>query len=805
MSLLERFTQPAESQIPTVSHMGDIPAGQPTCTITIDGQEVTAVPGEAILRAAQRAGFNIPTLCDDEKLAPAAACRMCLVNVEGFDRPLPSCHLAVEPGMKVTAISDDLFKLRRQNLEYILSDHNAYCMPPCQVGCPTHIDIPGYLELMAKGQHVEAARLVKEVLPFPYALGLVCPRPCQEVCRRGLVEEEIAICQCHGYTGEMVMEMDQAPTPFPQAAATGKRVAVVGAGPAGLTAAYYSALKGHAVTVFDMMPKQGGMLRWGIPEYRLPKVKLDKELNSVWQLRDTEFRGGMMLGRDFTIDDLFAQGYDAVFLGIGAWRSNELRIPGEDLPGVIEAIKYLNQNASGDPVPVGAGSRVVVIGGGFTTFDCARTSRRLGAEVTVVYRRSRKEMGAHYSEVDDAEHEGIRLEFFAAPMRIVEKDGRVGGVEFQRMALGEPDASGRRRPVPIEGSNFVIECDTVIPAIGQVPNLDWYDRSPGLRKSRRETIVTSGALMSDRPGVFSGGDCQMGAVTVIQSVAQGKLAAKAIDRYLAGDDMAMVAEEITEEEKVPELIDIVPYKPEEPQVRMPFLPFAQRVRSFELIEGGYDKAAAEKEAARCLQCVCPDAGRCHLQRLSLEHGLTDNRFHRGEPVDYHDYEYDFSHDFILRDLNKCINCTQCVRICRDVIGANCYGLMGAGYDSIVTTPWNVSLQYTDCVSCGACAETCPTGALMMRERDLQTYELDVVRCIYCGDCVEVCPHGALGETPNFELSVYQRFGTTILAKEELAAARNWKPSEHIPANGDGHRSPVRPPEVRPPAPPRWGA
>ena len=805
MSLLERYTQPAESQIPTVSHHGEIPSGQPVCQITIDGQEVTAVVGESILRAAQRAGFNVPTLCDDEKLAPAAACRMCLVEIEGYDRPLPSCHLPAEAGMKVTATSDGLFGLRRQNLEYILSDHNAYCMPPCQVGCPTHIDIPGYLELMTKGQHVEAARLVKEVLPFPYALGLVCPAPCQEVCRRGLVEEEIAIRQCHGYGGELSLEMDVAPTPFPQEVATGKKVAVIGAGPAGLTCAYYAALKGHAVTVFDMMEKQGGMLRYGIPEYRLPKVKLDKELNSVWQLRDTEFRGGLKLGRDFTIDDLFARGYDAIFLGIGAWTSNELRIPGEDLPGVIEAINYLRQNASGDPVPVGQGNKVVVLGGGFTTFDCARTSRRLGAEVTVVYRRGRKEMGAHYTEVDDAEHEGIRLEFFAAPVRIVERNGRVGGVEFQRMALGEADASGRRRPVPVAGSEFVIECDTVIPAIGQSPVLDWIETTPGIRKTRRETVVASGALMTDRPGVFAGGDAQMGPVTVIQCVAQGKLAAKAIDRYLAGDDMAVVAEELRAEEEVPELIDIVPYKPEEPQVRMPFLPFADRVKSFELIEKGYDKAAAEKEAARCLQCVCPDAGRCHLQRLSLEHGLTENKFHRGEPVEYHDYEYDFSHDFILRDLNKCINCTQCVRICRDVIGANCYGLMGGGYDSIVTTPWNVSLSYTDCVSCGACAETCPTGALMMRERDLQTYELDVVRCIYCGDCVEVCPHGALGETPNFELSTYRRFGVTVLAKEELAAARNWKPSEHIPLGVDTNRGDVRPPEIRPPGPPRWNA
>src|SRR3979490_1349796 len=228
-------------------------------------------------------------------------------------------------------------------------------------------------------------------------------------------------------------------------------------------------------------------------------------------------------------------------MGSGAWSSNELRIPGEDLPGVIEAINYLGQNAKGDPVPWGQGSRVVVMAGGFTTFDCARTSRRVGAEVTVVYRRSRKEMGAHYSEVDDAEHEGIKLEFYAAPVKIVEKNGGVGGAEFQRMALGEPDASGRRRPVPVEGANFTIECDTVIPAIGQLPVLDWIEKDTGVRKSKRETIVTNGPLMTDRPGVFAGGDAQMGTRTVIECVAQGKLAAKAIDRFLAGDDMARVA------------------------------------------------------------------------------------------------------------------------------------------------------------------------------------------------------------------------------------------------------------------------
>ena len=585
-----------------------------------------------------------------------------------------------------------------------------------------------------------------------------------------------------------------------------RHFAVVGSGPGGfytaeaLNKAYG---EGARVDIIDRYPVPYGLVRFGVaPDHQSLKA-VSKRYDQTADSAGVDFIGNVDVGRDVSIAELLEH-YDAVVLAIGAPNDRKLGIPGEDLPGVIEAINYLGQNAKGDPVPVGQGSRVVVMGGGFTTFDCARTSRRLGAEVTVVYRRSRKEMGAHYSEVDDAEHEGIKLEFYAAPVKIVEKNGRVGGVEFQRMALGEPDASGRRRPVPVEGSNFTIDCDTVIPAIGQIPVLDWIDRDTGVRRSKRETIITNGALMTDRPGVFAGGDAQMGTRTVIECVAQGKLAAKAMDRYLAGDDMARVAEEIAEEEKVPELIDIVPYKPEEPQVRMPMLPFPEREQSFQVIENGYTKDLAEKEAARCLQCVCPDVGRCHLQRLSVEHGLTENKFHRAEPIDYHDYEYDFSHDFILRDLNKCINCTQCVRICRDVIGANCYGLMGGGYDSIVTTPWNVSLSYTDCVSCGACAETCPTGALMMRERDLQTYELDVVRCIYCGDCVEVCPHGALGETPNFELATYKRFGVTVLAKEELAVAKTWKPSEQVPTNGDG-KGGVRPPEVRPPAPPRWGA
>ncbi|HEY7348560.1 MAG TPA: FAD-dependent oxidoreductase [Ktedonobacterales bacterium] len=770
--------------------------GQPTFTLTIDGKNVRAYEGQTILSVAVENGIlDIPTLCDDEKLEPTSACRMCLVEIDDAERPLPSCNTPAAPGMVVRTRSDKLVHIRRTNLEMMLSDHNAYCQPPCQIGCPTHIDIPGYLELIARGENREAARLVTEVLPFPYILGLVCPHPCQDVCRRGLVEEEIAICRMHGFAAEEVIE--DPPTPWPTEAPTGRRIAVVGAGPAGLTCAYYLALKGHSVKVFDMMPQPGGMLRYGIPEYRLEKNMMDKELESVWRL-GVEFQGNVKLGEDFTVDDLFAQGYEAVYLGIGVWTSNELGLEGEDLPGFVNAITYLREKTLGLPVPVDETKEVVVIGGGFTAFDCTRTSLRLGAKVHTVYRRSIKEIGATPEEREDGENEGTDMIFMGSQKRIIEKDGRVAGIEFVRNKMGEPDEKGRQRPIPIPGSEFIIECDTIIPAIGQALETEVLEHEPGIAITRRRTIETDPYhFMTGRKGVFAGGDAVIGASTVIECVAQGKLAARSMDAYLRGEDMAEVSRRIETEERAPDLFDIVPYKPVEPQVKMPMLPYEERKRNFRLIESGYLQEQAQRESARCLQCACPAAGQCDLQKFSIEYGLTDNRFHDGEANDYHDYEVDVSHSFILRDPNKCINCTQCVRVCHDVIGPNCYGMFGKGFDTIVSTPFNVSLHDTDCVSCGACVQVCPTGSLMMAERELVKYDFALDRCIFCGDCVEVCPHGALGETPNFELSFYNRFGPGVnLHMDDLANAPNYLVRERVPRKPeDGPLGPE--PLVRP--------
>jgi formate dehydrogenase major subunit len=774
--------------------------GQRSFDITVDGRTMSAYEGQTVLSVAIDNGIlDIPNLCNDDKLEPTSACRMCLVEIDGAERPLPSCNTPATPGMVVRTRSDRLKHIRRTNLEMMLSDHNAYCQPPCQVACPTHIDIPGYLELIAKGQNREAARLVKEVLPFPYILGLTCPAPCQEDCRRTLVEEEIAICRMHGYAATQCL--DDPPSPWPQEAATGKRVAVVGAGPSGLTAAYYLALKGHYVKVFDMQPQPGGMLRYGIPEYRLPKDIMDQEFDGVWKL-GVEAQYNVKLGVDFTIDDLFAAGFDAVHLAIGAWTSNELGLENQDAPGVINAIAYLIDKTNGQPVPVDDSKEVVVLGGGFTTFDCTRTSLRLGAKVHTVYRRGRGEMSATFEEVEDGENEGTDLQLFGAATRVILEDGKVSGLEIQRMALGEPDASGRRRPVPVEGSEWTIPCDVVIPAYGQKPDPTVLPENSGVKWTKRTTIETDPFnFMTARKGVFASGDAVIGAATIIEGVGQGKLAARAIDAYLRGEDMAEVSKRIEAEERKPDLFDIVPYKPVEPKVKMPMLPYEDRVRSFKLIELGYTQEQAEREAGRCLQCACPAAGQCDLQKYSIEYDLENNRFHDGEPSDYHDYDFDMSHSFILRDPNKCINCTQCVRVCHDVIGPNCYGMFGYGFDTIVSTPFNVSLHSTDCVSCGACVQVCPTGSLMMAERELVRYDFALDRCIFCGDCVEVCPHGALGETPNFELSFFNRFGPDVnLQMDDLARAPSYLVRQRIPRRKEENPQPISP-LVRP-LPPR---
>src|SRR5687768_17510197 len=506
----------------------------PTFTVEVDGKQFTGREGQTILEICRDNGIDVPTLCYEPKLPGFGACRMCVVDVAGEENPPISCSRAAEPGMVVRTQTPRLRQVRKTNLELIFSDHNAYCLPPCQNKCPSHIDIPGFLKANTEGNWAESARIFKRTIPFPSVLGRVCPAPCEEHCRRDEVEEAIAIRDSHRYAGDMVLKAQaagtRAPVPFEIQPRSGKRVAVIGSGPAGMAAAYYLLIAGHDVTVYERDPQPGGMLRYGIPQYRLPKVEvLEGEYQSVIDL------GGKIvtnagLGRDFTLDDLQNQGFDSVCVAIGCYDTNKLGVPGEDAEGVLDGLEYLRIATLGLPYPGHEGKRVVVIGGGFTSMDCSRTSVRQGAkEVTLVYRRDMKDMPAA-NEVHEALVEGARAIFQAAPTRVVTDDkNTVTGVEFQRMRLGEPDASGRRRPEPMSGTEFIIECDRVLLAIGQGPELNWLGHGAdgvGATKNRR-LAADAVTFTTGRAGVFGTGDVRIGAATVVQAVAEGRRAAYA--------------------------------------------------------------------------------------------------------------------------------------------------------------------------------------------------------------------------------------------------------------------------------------
>jgi len=459
---------------------------------------------------------------------------------------------------------------------------------PCKDACPAGIDVPRYIRLIGEGKYAEAVAVIREKVPLPEVLGRVCNHPCETVCRRKELNEAIAIRALKRFTGERDNKLWRQNSK--QAAPTGKKVAIIGSGPAGLTAAYYLAKLGHSVTVFEALPVVGGMMRVAIPEFRLPAEVRDAEIEEMKRV-GFEIKTNT---RVESLDELFKQGYQAVFVGVGAHKGTSMRAEGEDSPGVIDAIDFLREVSLGKKMKLG--DRVAVIGGGNVAIDAARTAVRLDArEVTIIYRRTRAEMPALPEEVEGALAEEIKIVYLAAPRRMWNENGIVK-MECIRMKLGEPDASGRRRPVPIEGSEFIIGFNTVIAAIGQVPVVP--------EKFQIETelgnIRVKKEVVTNRQGVFAGGDCVTGPATVIEAIAAGRKAASAIDKYLGGRG----------------IIDEVLAPVEEPEPclghgdgfayqklgEMCHLPSERRLNSFDEVELGYDEETGHKESLRCLQC-----------------------------------------------------------------------------------------------------------------------------------------------------------------------------------------------------------
>ena len=666
--------------------------------LTINGKNITVEEGTTILQAAKDNGIYIPTLCYDDAVKVYGACGLCVVEAEGIPKLLRSCSAKCSEGMVVNTESKRVVQSRKIAMELLMSAHDGDCVAPCQLNCPARTDCQGYVGLIANGEYKAALKLIKNKVSLPASIGRVCPHPCETACRRGKVDEAINIAQLKAFAADMDSNSDSY---LPEKdAPTGKKIAIIGGGPAGLTAAYRLAISGHEVTVYDMMEKMGGMLRYGIPQYRLPKEVLDKEIAIIEKL-GVKMINGVKLGKDFTVASLNAQN-DAVIVAVGAWKSSSMRTPGEELDGIYGGIDFLRAVALKQEINIG--DKVVICGGGNTAMDACRTAVRLGAkEVYCVYRRTRNEMPAEDIEITEAEEEGVQFKFLTNPISFNGKDGKVKSVTLQLMELGEPDASGRRRPVAIEGKTEELDVDSVIVAIGQkLVNEDVSELKLTDRGNIEADIDT---FKTNIEGVFAIGDAtNRGASIAIEAIGEANRCALSIDAYLNGEDIETRVPYISRRDE--ELIDFQS-KEKCPARKPKVLSAAERKNNFDEVCLGYTEEDAKAEASRCLECGCKEYYKCKLLSVAQRYDIHPERF-KGEMPQKYTAD---SNEFIERNSAKCILCGLCVRSCKEVMNISAIGLLGRGFKTEVAPAFNLPLDQTKCTNCGLCVELCPTGAL----------------------------------------------------------------------------------------------
>ena len=692
--------------------------------LNINGKEVTGVAGQTILEVARENDIFIPTLCYDERTKIYGSCGLCMCEVEGNPKLCKACATEIAPGMVIRTNTERVIESRKTNLELLLSNHTGDCRPPCVLACPGQTDCQGYVGLIANGEYEKALELIKDKIPLPAALGRVCPHPCEEACRRGLIDEPISIQQLKRFAADVDLEGEVFVPECEED--TGKSVAIIGGGPMGLSAAYFLRQMGHDVTIFESMPNAGGMLRYGIPEYRLPKAVLDEEIATIESM-GVEIITNTKVGVDIPFETIRSD-YDAVLLGIGAWVSTGVGCKGEDAEGVIGGIDFLRRVVRNEEI--GMGRKVAIVGGGNTAMDACRTAVRLGAEeVYNIYRRTKDEMPADMVEIEEAEEEGVIFKNLTNPIEVVkDENGHVKEVVLQVMELGEPDASGRRKPVPVEGKTETLAIDTMILAIGQAVDATVFDCD----KTRKNAIAYDpDTFMTSIPGVFAGGDCGNDKISIaIEAIADARKAADSIDAYLYGEVLKYEKPYVVERDDITE-------KTFEDRERMcrpeiPQLSPEERKDNFsEVIPEGFTEEQAVAEASRCLECGCHDYFECKLIDFANQYDVHPERF-AGEKSTI---EFEDDHPFIVRDPNKCILCGLCVRVCDEVMGVGALGLVHRGFDTVVKPNMEKPLIESGCISCGQCVSVCPTGALqerttMIKETPVETEVTDTT-CSYC--------------------------------------------------------------------------
>ncbi|AWW25384.1 FAD-dependent oxidoreductase [Acetobacterium carbinolicum] len=696
--------------------------------MNIDGKEVTGRPGQTILEVARENAIDIPTLCYDERLEIYGSCGLCVVEVAGIPKILKACATEITDNMVVNTKTPRVIESRKTNLELLLSKHIGDCVAPCKRACPGTTDCQGYVGLIANGEFAEALKLIKEQLPLPGAIGRVCPHPCETACRRGEVDEPIAIAWLKRFAADFDMTHDMF---MPEIAkASGKTIGIIGGGPGGLTAAYYLIQSGHAVTIYDAMPKMGGMLRYGIPEYRLPKGVVDEEVELIKEM-GVVFKNNTRVGVDIPFETI-RKNHDAVYVALGAWTSSGLRCEGIDAKGVIGGIELLQQVANNEPIVLG--EKVAIVGGGNTAMDACRTALRLGAkEVYNIYRRTKAEMPAEEIEIIEAEEEGVIFKNLTNPIEVIKgTDGQIVKIRLQKMALGEPDASGRRSPVPIDGEEEIIDVDTLILAIGQGINPKGLD---DLELTKWNTVLADEqTFRTNLDGVFAGGDCiNSGASIVIKAVGDAKKAVPFIEGYLSGEAIAyhepyFVIRESVDQDYLESI------KKNKRPVMTHLAPDARNDNFLEVVEG-FSPLQAVEEGKRCLECGCQDYFECKLVAYANEYEVKPERFKGKNP----EAKIQDDHPFVIRDNSKCITCGLCVRVCEDIIGVSALGLVDRGFETIVEPALRQPLKDTSCVSCGQCIAVCPTGALREGLIGIKQVPMDTDKTeSTCGYCSAGC-------------------------------------------------------------------